>query len=894
MISGLRLLMNLHIAKLPKLILERRSSAILGLIIIAMLWTGVFLKYLGDVQTDQREAERTTQTYARVFEENVLRSVGEIDKVLLYLRRGAESRSGAADYDDIVNATDVLSDIIVQVAIVDANGIIRASNATPEPSPNINVSDREHFIVHQKSDQDVLFISKPVIGRASGKWSIQVTRRLSNPDHSFAGIVVGSLDASHFTKFYDKIDFGSALSFALIGTDGVVRSSVGGTDRLALGEDISDTQMFDRMKAGTNATFETVEPYVGLIQLRTLRKVQDYPLWVSVSIDKGHIYKASMAAFRLNAAVGSVLTLIILAGMELLLRSETKAGQKAEQLRLTLEHMSQGIMLVTKDLQIPIINGRCGELLDLPAEFIKDPPRFDELAEYQAANSVLRHGALLNLHQSAEVAEPGTITEQIAVCERKMPNGTIIEVRTGHLPDGSFVQTFTDVTKRAEAEAHVARMASEDPLTGLPNRRVFRSALDQISRQYDASAGQSAAQTEFAVFFLDLDSFKVVNDTIGHLVGDLLLQEVSKRLQGPLRQGDVLARLGGDEFAIVVPGVTDHKDLEALADALIEAVISPYEISGHQIRSSISIGIAIGPRDGKDAEDLLMAADLALYAVKAVNRGTYRFHESSMNKELNDRRQIEFDLRTAIENNQLELFYQPVVNTRSNSISGFEALARWRHPIKGMVPPMLFIPVAEDSGLIVPLGEWALREACRQAVRWPSELKIAVNLSPVQFKTSNLVEVVKEILDETGLAPHRLELEITERIFMADNENTLSTLRRLKAIGVRIAMDDFGTGYSSLSYLRSFPFDKIKVDRAFVSDLAERNEHVVIVQAVVSIARALGMTTTAEGVENVGQYEFLKALGCDEVQGYLFSPPVSLDRLDEMFATWTPGKVLAA
>jgi predicted signal transduction protein with EAL and GGDEF domain len=327
---------------------------------------------------------------------------------------------------------------------------------------------------------------------------------------------------------------------------------------------------------------------------------------------------------------------------------------------------------------------------------------------------------------------------------------------------------------------------------------------------------------------------------------------------------------------------------------LVRAIVAPYEISGHQIRTSVSIGIAVGPRDGENAEDLLMAADLALYAVKVSSRGSYMFYESSMNKELNDRRQIELDLREAIERDELELYYQPIINLRRNVISGFEALARWRHPAKGMVPPALFIPVAEDSGLILPLGEWALIEACRQAVQWPEDLKVSVNLSPVQFTAPDLVDVVARVLADTGLAPHRLELEITERIFMADNENTISTLRRLKAIGVRIAMDDFGTGYSSLSYLRSFPFDKIKVDRAFVSDLGERNEHVVIVQAVVSIAKALGMTTTAEGVETVGQHEFLAALGCDEVQGYLFSPPVAVERIAELLGSWMPGKVLAA
>jgi diguanylate cyclase (GGDEF)-like protein len=588
----------------------------------------------------------------------------------------------------------------------------------------------------------------------------------------------------------------------------------------------------------------------------------------------------------MNAAIGVLLTLIALAALERVLQTEEGARLKADQLRLTLENMSQGIMLVTKDLQIPIINRRCGELLDLPEEFIKNPPRFDELVEYQMRNGRSRPGAT-----------PGPLErlpseqEKFAVCERSMPNGTVIEVRSGHLPDGSFVQTFTDITKRVEAESHVARLASEDPLTGLPNRRVFRAALDQISQSPEEVDG---TKSKFAVMFLDLDRFKVVNDTLGHRVGDMLLRDVAGRLKAVLRANEVLSRLGGDEFAIVVRDFESRSDLEALANRLVEAVVHPYDISGYHIRSSVSIGIAVGPENGENADDLLMAADLALYAVKGTNRGTFQFYNATMNKDINERRQIEVDLREALERNELELYYQPVINVRHSDVSGFEALARWRHPVKGMVPPAVFIPIAEDSGLIVRLGEWALMEACRNAARWPGELKIAVNLSPVQFTAPNLFEVIEQTLAETGLAPHRLELEITERIFMENTENTLATLRRIKGLGVRIALDDFGTGYSSLSYLRSFPFDKIKVDRAFVSDLSERNEHIVIVQAVVSIARALGMTTTAEGVETEAQHEFLAALGCDEVQGYLFSAPVPVDGVAEFFAGWVPGKTLAA
>jgi diguanylate cyclase (GGDEF)-like protein len=585
--------------------------------------------------------------------------------------------------------------------------------------------------------------------------------------------------------------------------------------------------------------------------------------------------------------------LLILAAMERILRTEARARLKAEQLQLTLENMSQGIMLVTKDLQIPIINGRCAELLDLPPGVIDKPPRFDQLA--RQINDVETGKIADGSEQSALLSPASNATAgQLAVSERRLPNGKVIEVRSGRLPDGSFVQTFTDVTKRCEAEARVARLASQDPLTGLANRRVFGAALDEISQRREAAADKDEPQLDFAVLFLDLDRFKFINDTLGHRVGDRLLQEVAGRLKGALEEGGLLARLGGDEFAVVVPAVESRAALETLALRLAEAVGEPYEFDGHRVRSSVSVGIAVGPDDGVSTDDLLMAADLALYAVKAGGRGTYQFYQKSMNRELSDRRQIEMDLREAIERKELELHYQPIIDVQVGIVTGFEALARWRHPVRGMVPPTTFIPVAEDSGLILPLGEWALVEACHRAAQWPDGLKVAVNLSPVQFSAPNLVERILRILDQSGLPPSRLELEITERIFMEDSEHTLSTLHRLKDLGVRIALDDFGTGYSSLSYLRSFPFDKIKIDRTFVSDLAEGSEHVVIVQAVVSIARALGMRTTAEGVETAPQHQFLTALGCDEAQGYLFGSPGPIETVPEVTARWTTKRTKAA
>jgi diguanylate cyclase (GGDEF)-like protein len=865
---------TLHIAHLPKLIARRSSTAILGTIIIAMLWVGIAVKYYERAYTDLNEAERTNENFAMVFEENVLRTLGELDTAILYFRQSVERRKDTTDYQTILNTTHIPGEVVVQAAIVDAKGIIRASTS-PLPNPPISVADREHIRVQINSTADHLFISKPVIGRASGAWSVQLTRRFNNRDGSLGGVLVISMNPEHFTAFYDKIDLGPAASIALIGSDGVVRASGGRSPRrFALGQDLTGTSLFNNIHDGRNVSFEFTDKQVPHPVLMTLRKVTGYPLWVSVGVSKAAVLEPSLESLGWNALIGLAITLIILAAMEQILRSEAGAKQKSEQLKLTLEHMNQGIMLVTKDHEVPVINKRCGELLDLAADFMDRPLRFDSLAPFQIGQGRLDADAAINAQDGAPAAGA------CATFEHKRRDGAVIEVLRTPLPEGGFVQTYTDVTKRRQAEAFIAKLASEDPLTGLPNRRVFRASIEKLS-------GAEGEPTKFAVLFLDLDRFKIINDTLGHRIGDMLLVEVSKRLQQSLRPGDVLARLGGDEFAIVMPSFKSRAALAAAANAIVETVAQPYEIDGHRIRSTVSIGIAVGPADGGSADELLMAADLALYAVKNSGRGTYCFYEPVMNEELTGRRQIETDLREAIEQKQLYLEYQPIIDLRRNVIAGFEALARWKHPVMGAISPAVFVPVAEDTGLILPLGEWALREACRQAAAWPNDLKVSVNLSPVQFSVPNLADMVAHILEETGLQPHRLVLEITERLFISDTEKTLAILHRLKAIGIGIAMDDFGTGYSSLSSLRGFPFDKIKIDRAFVSELGENIQNSVIVQAVIIIAGALGMTTVAEGVETAAQQRMLTALGCDEAQGYLYSKAVPSDRIPELIASWS-------
>jgi diguanylate cyclase (GGDEF)-like protein/PAS domain S-box-containing protein len=434
---------------------------------------------------------------------------------------------------------------------------------------------------------------------------------------------------------------------------------------------------------------------------------------------------------------------------------------------------------------------------------------------------------------------------------------------------GSFVGfrgTATDITEEVEANAKASHLALHDALTELPNRLLFRERLEM------ALKGSQKKTARIAVLFLDLDNFKEVNDTLGHGVGDILLQQLAKRLDQSIRPTETVARLGGDEFAIIQVGVNQPVEASALSRRLLESVKSPFQIDGQEIHVGVSIGVAI-PEPGDTPEKVLKNADIALYQSKQAGRGTVRFFEAKMDTELQFRKAMESDLRQAMLKNQFELHFQPVTNLENGEIVAAEALLRWIHPVRGIVAPSEFIPLTEETGLIISLGEWVLRAACRQALEWP-DIRIAVNLSPVQFRNKELAATIGQILQETGLPPSRLELEITESVLINDATSALAILSSLKSMGVRIAMDDFGTGYSSLGYLNSFPFDKIKIDRSFISKLSDEDKSLAIVRSVVGLGNSLNMITTAEGVETAEQANYLQAEGCDQVQGFYFGRPM--------------------
>jgi diguanylate cyclase (GGDEF)-like protein len=560
-------------------------------------------------------------------------------------------------------------------------------------------------------------------------------------------------------------------------------------------------------------------------------------------------------------------------GLEKLVELRTRALRdsetqlKAQNLRFeaAVNNMSQALLMFDGEHRLVVCNERYRLMYRLAREVVKPGCTLRELLEHRKATGTFPGDIDQYLTEMLGTLTAGTVMAKLV----ELPDRRIIAVLNHPMSDGGWVATHDDITDRQRAEQRIAHMARHDALTDLPNRLLFRERLAE------ALAGVSRGN-KLAVLFLDLDRFKGVNDTLGHPMGDELLKMVAARLRHSVREVDTVARVGGDEFAIIQTGIEQPTDTAILAQRIGEAVRAPYDLAGHAVVVDTSIGIAMSPNDGTEPDGLLKAADMALYGAKADGRGTYRFFEPAMDMRMKARRELETALRQALAAGQFELHYQPLVNVDDKRITGCEALLRWNHPERGMVSPAEFTPVAEEIGLIVPLGEWVLRKACLDAASWPDGIKVAVNLSPIQVTNQNLVPLVISALAAAGLPARRLEVEITESVLMHNTEKNTATLHRLRELGVRISMDDFGTGYSSLSYLRKFPFDKIKIDRSFISGLPDDNESIAIVRAVAGLAANLNMAATAEGVETAEQLAAIRALGCVEMQGYLFSRPVPL------------------
>lgn len=543
-------------------------------------------------------------------------------------------------------------------------------------------------------------------------------------------------------------------------------------------------------------------------------------------------------------------------------------------LQAIVDSFPGGLTVFDRDLRIMLINEQQRRLLEYPDDlFERGLPTLEQLYRFNANRGEYGPGdPEEQVRSRVELARKG----ETHIFERRRPNGTYLEIRGTPLQGGGFVTAHLDITDRKRDQETIGRLENHDALTGLPNRALFQERIRQ-------DLAQVKTGTSLALHCLGIDRFKAINETLGPQVGDALLVAVGERLRAEVRDTDTVARIGGDEFAVIQAAPQSIEEIEALAKRILAALSEPFDLGKDTVSVGTSIGIAVGPSDGEDAEQLLINADMALYRTKSVGRGTFGFFEQSMHERLQKRHQIIMGLHEAIANDKFELHYQPIVNVKTRRIVGCEALIRWSHPVRGLIPASEFIPIAEECGLIGQIGEWVLRRACTEASLWPDDIWVAVNVSPAQFRDPDLVEKVTNAAKTLPLS--RLILEITETLLMKDRDTASQTLEQLRRMGVRFSIDDFGTGFSSLSYLQSFPFDKIKIDRSFVSAVSNVKRSSTLRRSIIQLGYNLGMTSVAEGVETEDQLDMLRAEGCVEAQGFLFSRAVPAAKLRTLFSS---------
>ncbi|QUS42585.1 EAL domain-containing protein [Tardiphaga alba] len=763
-------------------------------------------------------------------------------------------------------------EIAGDLTVLDAEGrLINWSGSWPPP--DLDLADREYYqTIKQQAFRDEEIV-QPIKSRITGEWKTLFARRINGPKGEFFGVITRGIEPLQLERFFASVSLGENATVSMFHRNGTllarypqVRSHIG---RVYKGSPLLEHLRF----SDDPATLRTVSPIDNTDRLGSVRLLRDFPiaLIATTSVENALADWRSQTRFLVILAAASAL---IVTGLLFLIIRHIRRQNERAQRELTLEknrldtainNMTQGLVLFDAETRVVIRNERYLDMYHLTPDDVPPGMLFRDLILLRQSNGSFMGD--VDEYVTNAISNIGKITSKVA----QTADGRSIMVWGRPVADGGWVATHEDITERRQAEEKIVHLAHYDALTDLPNRTLFRTELERELKRVERG-------TQCAVLYIDIDEFKGINDSLGHPVGDALLKEIARRLRACVRNSDVVARLGGDEFAIVQTNVDSHANITDLVARIYATIREPFECLGHRLLTDASIGIAMAPRDGNNLDELLKNADLAMYGAKAEGRRTFRFFEPQMDAKVKARRMLELDLRQAMADDDFaaggfEVHYQPLLSLRDDAITGCEALLRWRHPERGMISPADFIPVAEEIGAINELGEWVLSTACKEAAHWPDTVKIAVNVSPVQFRGASLPLKVASALAASGLPARRLELEITEAVLIRDDETALEILHGLREIGVRIALDDFGTGYSSLSYLQRFPFDKIKIDRSFVTDIAEAHGSSSIVQAVVNIASSRHMTTTAEGVETLPQKELLRALGCTEMQGYLFSPP---------------------
>ena len=827
----------------------------------------------------ERELENTVLLLARHFDQQ-LEDFEVIQKDLIaYMRSsGIASRE---DYKRRMSGQDIhlmlkaklgALSYVGGVNIFDADGVLINASAS-WPVPEVRVADRSYFKVFKSDPRSPDMLIEPVYSRITGHWTTVIARRMTGPNGEFLGAVGRGIEPANFEKFFASLALGEGAAISMYHRDGTLLARYPHVDAM-IGQNFKAGPVHQQvLSKSDHGTVRIISPIDGQNRLASARTLRSFPISVVATTTVASALADWQEQIRFLIAVAGLSVLAISTLLFLVVRRLSQQHQLEKQrLDTAINNMTQGLLMFDSSHRLVVANQRYIEMFGVSTEVVKPGCTMHELLNHRREIGSFK----------------GDVDKYCATLFRKMAQGkifqTIMETADGGsiqvsyrpLPRGGWVTTLEDITERRRVEDRITHLAHYDALTDLPNRALFHEQLER-------ELARIAPGEQLAVMYIDIDEFKSVNDTLGHLIGDELLKSVAASLGRCVRDTDFVARLGGDEFAIVQTGIRTADDVTGLVTRVLDTIREPYECLGHQVTTDASIGIALAPQHGTDLDQILKNADLAMYAAISAGRRTYRFFEPEMDARVRARRMLEMDLRQAISDGAFEVHYQPCVNLRDNKITGCEALLRWRHSERGMISPAEFIPIAEETGLINQLAEWVLTTACAEATTWPDHIKLAVNVSPVQFKSGTLALKIVAALAASGLPASRLELEITEAVLIRDDEAALAILHQLRAIGVGIALDDFGTGYSSLSYLQRFPFDKIKIDRCFVNDIAEPDGSSCIVQAVVNIAAARQMTTTAEGVETQQQRELLRALGCAEMQGYLFSPAKPAADIRQLF-----------
>jgi diguanylate cyclase (GGDEF)-like protein len=756
--------------------------------------------------------------------------------------------------------------------VFDSDGMLINSSES-WPPPDIKIADRAYFRAFKSGPSATPVSIELVRGRFSKDWATVIAYKITGPNGEFLGLVTRAITPASFEKFFASLALGDGASIAMLHRDGTLLGRYPHVQAM-IGLNFKNAPVNQRiLSKSDHGTTRITGAIDGLSRLASARALTGFPIVIIATTT----VSAALANWReqisyLIAAAG--LSVLVIAAMLFFVVRRLSQQHQMEKQRLdvAVNNIPQGLIVYDKAARITVCNKRYIEMFRLSPEVAKPGHFMQDLIAHRKetgsfdgdvdefCNAIIRNVAL------------GKVTRQVT----EAPDGRAIQIINQPLESGGWVATIEDITERKRSEEQIAHLAHYDALTDLPNRVLFRQQLEHALKQVQFGE-------QLAVLYIDIDEFKSVNDALGHSIGDELLKAVAGRLRGCLRETDLAARLGGDEFAVIQTAVRNPSETTHLVERIYRAIRQPYECASHLITTDASIGVALASGPSTNLDQLLKNADLAMYAAKSAGRRTYCFFKPDMEAQVKARHVLEVDLRQAIADGALEVYYQPCVSLRDNRITGCEALLRWRHSERGMISPAEFIPIAEETGLINQLGEWVLMTACAEATTWPDDIRLAVNVSPVQFKSGTLALKILAALAASGLPASRLELEITEAVLIRDDEAALAVLHQLRAIGVRIALDDFGTGYSSLSYLQRFPFDKIKIDRCFVDDIAEPDGSSCIVQAVVNIAAARHMTATAEGVETKQQMELLRALGCTEMQGYLFSQAKPAAEIRQLF-----------